>query len=329
MAISLLICDDSSFAQKQLLHALPEEWEVMITYARNGKDALKVTVEKNISVMFLDLNMPILDGYGVLAQLKKDNSKIRVIVISGDIQDEAIKRVKDLGALDFIKKPVSKEEISRVIQDYGLDVELQEDEVQVVDEIDLYDAYREVTNVAMGQAASLLAKVLDTFVVMPIPNVNMIEITELQMAINSVTERDYTSAICQGFMGGGLAGEALLLFSDSSYEDMAQMMHYDGELDATAEIELLMDLTNILIGACTNGIAEQFDIEISLSHPTVLGQHMVNYDVINKSNHSWKSTLAIDLQITIENKDIKANLLLLFTEDSIPRFNQLISYVAA
>jgi len=329
MSISLLICDDSSFAQKQLLHALPEDWDVMITYAKNGKDALKVIAEQKMSVMFLDLNMPILDGYGVLAKLQEDNSKLRVIVVSGDIQDEAFKRVKDLGALDFIKKPVSKEEIIRVVQQYGLDEELIEEEAPLDHDIDLFDAYREVTNVAMGQAASLLAKVLDAFVVMPIPNVNMIEITELQMAINSAISRDYSSAVCQGFMGGGLAGEAMLLFSDSSYADMAKMMHFEGEMDDTVEIELLMDLTNILIGACTNGIAEQFDIDISLGHPTVLGRHMMNYDVINKSNYRWKSTLAIDLPITIENKDINANLLLLFTEDSIPRFNQLISYVAA
>ncbi len=329
MAIPLLICDDSSFAQKQLLHALPDEWEVMITYAKNGQDALKVIAEQKMSVMFLDLNMPLLDGYGVLTKLKEDKSKLRVIVVSGDIQDEAHKRVMDLGALDFIKKPVCKEEVARVIQEYSLDKERVAEDEPSEHDIDLFDAYREVTNVAMGQAASLLAKVLDEFVVMPIPSVNMIEITELQMAINSATARDYTSAVCQGFMGGGLAGEAMLLFSDSSYEDMAKMMHFEGEMDDTAEIELLMDLTNILIGACTNGIAEQFDIDISLGHPSVLGRHMESYDVINKSNNRWKRTLAIDLPITIENKDINANLLLLFTEDSIPRFNQLISYVAA
>ncbi len=301
----------------------------MITYAKNGQDALKVIAEKKISVMFLDLNMPILDGYGVLTKLQEDNSKLRVIVVSGDIQTEAFKRVKELGALDFIKKPVSNDEIHRVIHEYGLDQELIEEDEPLESELDLFDAYREVTNVAMGQAASLLAKVLDAFVVMPIPNVNMIEISELQMAINSATDRDYTSAVCQGFIGGGLAGEAMLLFSDSSYDDMAKMMHFEGEMDDTAEIELLMDLTNILIGACIKGIADQFDIDLSVGHPIVLGRHMASKDVIKKGNSKWKSTLAIDLQIAIENKNINANLMLLFTEDSIPRFNQLITYVAA
>jgi len=325
MAIPILICDDSSFAQKQLLHSLPDEWDVAISYAKNGQDALKLITEKHFSILFLDLNMPILDGYGVLTQLQQDQNTIRVVVVSGDIQAEARKRVMALGALDFIKKPVGKEEVASAIKKHALEKELE----QAEDEFDLFDAYREVTNVAMGQAASLLAKVLDVFVIMPIPNVNMIEITELQMAINSAIEGESSSAVCQGFIGGGLAGEAMLLFSDSSYEDMAKLMHYDGEMDDTTEMELLMDLTNILIGACVNGIAEQFDINLSLGHPIVLGRHMANYDVINKTNNSWKSTLAIDLQINIENKNINLNLMLLFTEDSIPRFNQLISYVAA
>lgn len=329
MSIPILICDDSSFAQKQLLHSLPEDWDVIICYAKNGKDALKMIKEKRISVLFLDLNMPVMDGYAVLAQLNNDKSQVRTVVVSGDIQPEAYKRVIDLGALDFIRKPVDKDELVRVIEKHGLDKDIVVDEVPLVaDDLDLNDAYREVTNVAMGQAASLLAQVLDVFVVMPIPVVNMIEITELQMAITNATEQRSTSAICQGFIGGGLAGEAMLLFSDSSYEDMAKLMHYDGELDDVAEMELLMDLTNILIGACMNGIAEQFDIKMSLGHPIVLGRHMENYNV-NKVNGHWKSTLAIDLQIAIENRNVNANLMLLFTEDSIPRFNQLISYVAA
>ena len=327
MAIPILICDDSSFAQKQLLRSLPEEWDVTVSYAKNGQEALGLIAETHISVLFLDLNMPILDGYGVLVKLQEAGNPLRVVVVSGDIQAEAYKRVMALGALAFIKKPVDGGDIVRVIAQYELDKEVQQEEIADND-VDMFDAYREVTNVAMGQAASLLAKVLDVFVVMPIPAVNMIEITELQMAINSVSEREYTSAVCQGFIGGGLAGEAMLLFSDSSYEDMAKLMHYDGDMDDTTEMELLMDLTNIIIGACINGIADQFDINISLSHPMVLGRHLATHNVVN-DNNNWKTTLAIDLPITIENKNVNVNLMLLFTEDTIPRFNQLISYVAA
>ena len=194
--------------------------------------------------------------------------------------------------------------------------------------MDIWDGYREVANVAMGQASALLARVLNTFVIMPIPNVNMIEVSELRMAIEQVGSDDKLAAVCQGFIGGGIAGEAMLVFSESSYEDIAKLTNYDGELDESAEIELLMDLSNILIGACMKGIADQFDIGFSLSHPAVLGRHGSAQDLLKNSN-TWTNTLAIDMSVSIENHKINSSLLLLFTEDSIPRLNSLISYAAA
>ena len=328
MAIPVLICDDSSFAQKQLVHALPEEFDVELMYAKNGIEAIEKIKTGKVRVIFLDLNMPVLDGYGVLQHIYEHDLNIKVIVVSGDIQPEAYNRVMKLGALAFVKKPINSQSMLDIIREHDLNnisLDYKNGEVSS----DLFDAYREVTNVAMGQAAALLARVLGCFVKMPIPNVNIIETSELQMAVEQATHQERSSAVCQGFIGGGLAGEVMLLFSDSSYEDIARLTQFDGELDDTAEIELLMDLTNILIGAIIKGLAEQFDINISLSHPVMLGRHANSKDLIQKGNENWKSTLAIDMQIAIENRNVNANLLLLFTEDSIPRFNQLISYVAA
>jgi chemotaxis protein CheY-P-specific phosphatase CheC len=311
------------------VHALPDEFEADLLFAKNGIEAIEQLKTGRVRVLFLDLNMPVLDGFGVLKYIQENKVKVKVIVVSGDIQPEAHERVMGLGALAFIKKPVNNVDMSDIIRDYDLNsAELDSINTSEADP-DLMDAYREITNVAMGQAADLLARVLGSFVVMPIPNVNIIEVSELQMAVTQATEQERSSAVCQGFIGGGLAGEAMLLFSDSSYQDIAEMTNFEGTLDDTAEIELLMDLTNILIGAILKGIAEQFDINISLSHPVVLGRHANSKDLVQKGNDNWKSTLAIDMQISIENKNVSVNLLLLFTEDSIPRFNQLISYVAA
>lgn len=328
MAIPVLICDDSSFAQKQLVHALPDDFNSELLFAKNGIEAIEQIKTGKVKVLFLDLNMPVLDGYGVLKHIHENKLNVKTIVVSGDVQPEAHERVMNLGALAFIKKPVNNTDMTAIIQQYELDSVALDSSNEEADP-ELLDAYREVTNVAMGQAAALLARVLGSFVIMPIPNVNIIEVSELQMAVNQASLQERSSAVCQGFIGGGLAGEAMLLFSDSSYEDIAEMTNFEGELDDTAKMELLMDLTNILIGAIVKGIAEQFDINISLSHPVVLGMHANSKELIQIGNDNWKSTLAIDMQIGIENKNVNVNLLLLFTEDSIPRFNQLISYVAA
>ena len=329
MATRIIICDDSSFAQKQLMRALPEDWQPTISYAADGKQCMDALTKGLADVLFLDLNMPVMDGYEVLSAIRRQHLNILVIVVSGDIQPEAYTRVMELGALAFIKKPVDKQEIHGILEQYGIYPESRISGLHHQINTEFFDGYREITNVALGQATDLLARVLNNFVRMPIPNVSMLEITELEMAIDQVMQNENMSAVCQGFIGGGIAGEAMLLFSESNYQDIAEMMNFDGELDEAAKIELLMDLTNILIGACLKGIAEQFDINLSLGHPSVLGRNASGKDILNPGERTWKQTLAIDMDISVENKDVHANLLLLFTEDSISRINQLLTYAAA
>jgi len=120
MAIPLLICDDSKMAQKQVLRSLPSGWDVDVSYASNGVEALDAIRNGKAEMMFLDLTMPELDGYGVLETVKKEELNTVVIVISGDIQPEAIERVKALGALEFIKKPIDADKLCAVLETYGL-----------------------------------------------------------------------------------------------------------------------------------------------------------------------------------------------------------------
>ena len=256
MTTAVIICDDSVFAQKQLMRALPEDWQPVISYAADGKQCMEAIKKGQGEVLFLDLNMPVMDGYEVLSAIRHQHQNIMVIVVSGDIQPEAYTRVMELGALAFIKKPVDKPEIQGILAQYGIYPETKKSGRRNELDNEFFDGYREITNVALGQAADLLARVLNCFVRMPIPNVSMLEITELEMAIDQVMQNEHMSAVCQGFIGGGIAGEAMLLFSESNFQDIAEMMNYDGVLDEAAEIELLMDLTNILIGACLKGIAE-------------------------------------------------------------------------
>lgn len=120
MGIPLLICDDSNMARKQVVRALPEEWDVDIEFATNGEEALEAIRQGKGEVVFLDLTMPQMDGFDVLKQIREEGLKCVVIVISGDIQPEAHERVMGFGAMDFIKKPVDKDKLELVLQKFGL-----------------------------------------------------------------------------------------------------------------------------------------------------------------------------------------------------------------
>jgi two-component system chemotaxis response regulator CheY len=120
MTIPLLICDDSNMARKQVARSLPNSWDVDITFAKNGLEGLDAIRAGKGEMTFLDLTMPEMDGYGVLENVFNEGLNTMIIVISGDIQPEARERVKKLGAIDFIKKPVNKEKLSELLNTYGL-----------------------------------------------------------------------------------------------------------------------------------------------------------------------------------------------------------------
>ena len=328
MTTRVTICDDSSFARKQMARALPPGWDVEVTFAEDGTKGLAAIESGKSDVLFLDLNMPIMDGYQTLEAIRKNDLPTMTIVVSGDIQPEAHRRVTELGALAFVKKPVNGEQIAALLKDYGIRTDDKADVVEQIEvEVDSLDPYKEIVNVAMGRASDLLARLLDVFVVMPIPTVSMIEVSELRMTLNEVGDSDQISAVCQGFIGAGIAGEALLIFNDSSFTDIAALMKHEDAIDDVVELELLMDMTSILCGACLKGIADQLDISFSQSHPTVLGRHLQINDLIKRNAGRWQKTLAIEIGCNIENRNISCDVLLLFTEDSIASLDNLVSYI--
>ncbi|MGI2260395.1 response regulator [Shewanella sp. GXUN23E] len=336
MTTQVLICDDSAMARKQMARSLPPEWDVELSFAADGREGLEAIREGRGEIVFLDLNMPEMDGYQVLTQVQQQDLPAVIIVVSGDIQAKAHERVKSLGAIDFIQKPVKPEAIRAILLNYGiLEPATTEQEPAApppltdtsMIKVDLRDACQEVANIAMGQAADLLAKLLDVFVKLPIPNVNVLETSELTMALKAVESDSKASALCQGFIAAGVAGEALLMFYDGSFEDMARLMRIDDPLDPDTEIEVLMDTGNVLIGAFLRGVFEQLHMNFSQSHPVVLGRHCDLSELIKDKIHKWQRTLAIEINYQIESYNIRCDLLLLFTEDSIPTMNYKLSYL--
>ena len=307
-----------------MARALPEGWDVDITFAANGAEGIDAIKAGKGDVLFLDLNMPVLDGYQVLEAIRKEDLPTIVIVVSGDIQPDAREKVLKLGALDFIRKPIDQKNVTGILEKYGVQIEQSVIKKKAEINTDLYDCYREITNIAMGQAADLLARLLNVFVVLPVPRVNLIEASELHMALQLANYEDTFSAVCQGFIGQGISGEALLIFNDSSFTDIASLMNYEGKIDDAVEIELIMDTASILIGACLKGIAEQLDMSFSFGHPVVLGQHCQVPELV-KASSRWKKTLAIEVNYRIENHKFNCDLLLLFTEDTIETMNKKVA----
>lgn len=333
--IPLLVCDDSNMARKQLLRALPEDWAVSVTLATNGLEGLAAIRQGLGQVVLLDLTMPEMDGYGVLAAVQAEGLQAKIIVVSGDVQEEAMRRVRELGALAFLKKPADPDELAKTLKELGLlstpdkavATPAQRQDLKALTDktINFNDAFRETVNVAMGRAAALLARVLGVFVHLPVPNVNILEVGELHMALADAQSSSQLTAVCQGYIGSGIAGEALLMFHDSEIGDMAKLMQR--ESSDYSDMEMLLDLSTILIGACLSGIAEQIDVVFSQGHPQMLGGQTGIDELIRINQQRWRQTLAVEISYSLEGHNVHFDLLMLFTEDSVELLTKKLAYL--
>ena len=328
--LCVLVCDDSSMARKQLIRALPASWVGGVVQAAQGMQALSVLRERHVDLVLLDLTMPVMDGYQVLAAMQAEGLGTKVIVVSADVQEQARSRVMALGALAFIRKPAEPRELHRVLHVLGFvsDAEgLAPNSAWPHEpQISFRDAFREVVNISIGRAGALLARVLGVFVQLPVPNVNVFEVGELHMALQDTQRDGRLTAVCQGYIGGGIAGEALLIFHDAEVADMARLMQRQ-EPDY-APMEMLLDLSSILIGACLSGIAEQLNVRFSQGHPQILGEHAPIEELVRLNGQRWRRTLAVEVSYSIEGHDIHFDLLLLFTEDSLALLTEKVAYLS-
>ena len=345
MTIRILICDDSSMARKQMARALPKNWKADVTFAFDGRNGLEKLREGAGELLFLDLNMPEMDGYEVLEAIRKEDLPVLTIVVSGDIQPEARERVKKLGAIDFIKKPTDTEHVTQLLQEYVFlqpedfesddspasdttpDAPAPEEQDGGAGSVGLKEYLQEISNVAMGRSSDLLARLLKVFVKQPIPKVKMITSSELSMAISAADTETHYSAVCQGFIGAGVAGEAMLLFADASFQEMANLLHYDNLDTENLQVEVLMDMSSILFGAFIQGIGDQMDLKLGLGHPTVLGQHRRVSDLLEHHRTRQEQLMCIEIGYELEDTDISCDMLILLTEGSVPFLDQRLQYL--
>jgi len=113
---SLLVVDDETANIIALTNILGEKYDVHV--AKNGADAILLITEHLPDVILLDVLMPEMDGYEVIAELKsKEATKsIPVIFITGMDSTDAEKKGLTLGAADYISKPFVSEIVKLRVQ---------------------------------------------------------------------------------------------------------------------------------------------------------------------------------------------------------------------
>jgi two-component system, LytTR family, response regulator LytT len=116
MSLSALIVDDEQLARDELSFLLKDVGDVnVVAQGKNGLEAVQLIREHNPDLVFLDVQMPGLDGFGVIKKLLDKKIALPKIVFATAFDQYAVKAF-EVNAVDYLLKPFDKKRVAQSLQ---------------------------------------------------------------------------------------------------------------------------------------------------------------------------------------------------------------------
>ncbi len=115
-AFSVLLVDDEEEFLETLVKRLTKR-KLDVTGVTSALDAIRVLKEKPVDIVVLDVKMPGMDGMEALRQIKSTSPDVEVIMLTGHANMEAAMQGMELGAFDYLMKPMDIDELLYKLQD--------------------------------------------------------------------------------------------------------------------------------------------------------------------------------------------------------------------
>lgn len=175
------------------------------------------------------------------------------------------------------------------------------------------DALAELVNIGMGRAGDSLARLFDTFITLSIPRIELVQPREVSRAIRElVGEPGPVVAVRQAF-SSRLRGEALAIYPAGGCDALADLVTYP---DVHSD-ELLLEISNVLVGACVGGLAAQFALELSFSPPSILATQRSVDELLDVECVPWENALIAEVNFRVVDRAFRCHLLTFWPDASI------------
>ena len=116
MAISTIIVDDEQLSREELTYLLKSVGDVeVVAQGSNGVEAIHLIREHNPELVFLDVQMPGLDGFGVIKKLVDKKHPLPQIVFATAFDQYAV-RAFEVNAVDYLLKPFDKKRVVQSVE---------------------------------------------------------------------------------------------------------------------------------------------------------------------------------------------------------------------
>jgi len=114
----ILIVDDEKPISSLMLKFLQKAGYHNVERASNGQEGLEKYKALLPDLVFMDIEMPVMDGYESSCKIKSFDPKARILVVTGDPGDSRAQRVLEEGiALTLLKKPLELMDLGRVVRE--------------------------------------------------------------------------------------------------------------------------------------------------------------------------------------------------------------------
>jgi chemotaxis protein CheC len=172
---------------------------------------------------------------------------------------------------------------------------------------DHQDALREIVNIAMGRAGAVLSEVFDSFVTLSVPQIDSSPANRVMDDVIAESPQQNWLAIRQAFCDQ-LEGEAVVVFDGHSGSNLGALV---GLGNANSGDEAMLDVGNMLVGACVNGIGEILGTRVSFSPPCMWSQE--------EQNGTDDIVLVIGTTFQIAERSLKNNVLIALPKHALPQ----------
>jgi len=122
MSVSILVVDDEADVAelfRQQFRREVRQGRYVIHFAQSGEEALHKLdrgVEPELVVILSDINMPGMDGLGLLSKVREQRAELPVIMVTAYGDDERRRKAAELGAREFVTKPVDFAQLKQQLQ---------------------------------------------------------------------------------------------------------------------------------------------------------------------------------------------------------------------
>lgn len=126
--LRVLIVDDEVEFLDTLAKRLSKR-KLQVSCSTSGEDAIRILKDRPFDVVILDVKMPGMDGIEALREIKRMRPLVEVIMLTGHANVEVAIQGMELGAFDYLMKPIDIDELLYKVQDAHKKKSIQEEKI--------------------------------------------------------------------------------------------------------------------------------------------------------------------------------------------------------